>query len=99
MAKRTNKKFVSLVRTAFPDQQYTINSLISEGDWLLVLYTFRGTFTGKFKDFAPTGNKVTLPGVGTYHFAGDKVVEIWGTHEMLSMMQQMGVVPASATKN
>jgi predicted ester cyclase len=91
--KNEYKKLDSLVSTTFPDQQYTIEKLVAEGEWVMVLYTFRGMF----KDIAPTGHKVSLLMVGTYRFSGGKIVETWGTRDMLNMVNQMGVVPAPST--
>jgi predicted ester cyclase len=91
--KEEYRKLDSLVCITFPDQQYSVEKLITEGDWLMVLYTFKGTFKGMFKDIAPTGNKVSLLTVGTYRFSNGKIVETWGTRDMLSMLQQMGIVP------
>ena len=98
VGKEEYKKLDSLVSTTFPDQRYSIQKLVAEGDWLMVLYTFTGTFKGAFKDIAPTGNKVSLLTVGTYRFSNGKIVETWGTHDMLDMLGQMGVVPALAAK-
>jgi predicted ester cyclase len=93
------KKFDSLLSLTFPDKQYSITKLIAEGDWVMVLYTFRGTFKETFKNIAPAIKEITLPGVATYHFSNGKIVETWATPDMLSMMQQMGVVPPSSTEN
>jgi len=42
---------------------------------------------------APTGKKAEIKGIAMNRFAGGKEVEAWGSFDMLTMFQQMGVSP------
>ena len=86
------KKIDNAVSITFPDQQYTIEDIIAEGDMLVWRQTMHATFNGKFKDIAPTGKKVTLPAICIHRFAEGKIVETWVGRDMMSMLQQMGVM-------
>jgi predicted ester cyclase len=72
------------------------DDVIAEGDKVAVRATFRGTHTGDFMGIAPTQRQVTQPLIIIYRVDGDKIVEHWLSIDMLSFMQQLGVVPEPA---
>jgi predicted ester cyclase len=53
------------------------------------------THEGEFNGIPPTGKRVTLPGIRIMRFAGDKVIECWSESDLMGLMQQLGVIPAS----
>lgn len=88
---------------AMPDFHVTIDSLTANGDWVAVLYTFTGTFTGKL----PTPDGKTVPGnnakiklsIGDF-FRLDKdghIAESWETYDNLNLLTQMGMMPKSGS--
>jgi steroid delta-isomerase-like uncharacterized protein len=85
-------KFDNFVHTTFPDQQLIIEDLIAEGDKVVWRQRTQGTFMGKFKEIAPTGNKVDVQAIGIHRFANGKIVETWAVRDMLTMLQQMGII-------
>jgi steroid delta-isomerase-like uncharacterized protein len=82
-----------LTRATLPDGKYTIDDMIAEGDKVAWRQTCRGTFTGKFRDITPTGKKVEVQANIIHRFANGKIVETWAVRDMLTMLQQMGVIP------
>ncbi len=82
--------------TAFPDQIWTLDQLIAEGDWVSASYTFQGTFKEKMGDIPPTGKPVMFKGVTHYHIQDGQYVEVWEYIDRLSLYQQMGVIPEMA---
>ena len=42
----------------------------------------------------PTGKRVTVDVMDLCRFSGGKIVEHWGLTDNLSMMQQLGAIPA-----
>lgn len=89
------KPFARAIRTAFPDWHSTVEEFVVEGDRVVERWTGRGTQNGEFQGIAPTGRKVTVPGVVFYRIAGGKIVEFRGLFDRLSLMQQLGVIPGS----
>jgi predicted ester cyclase len=87
------KQMVTMFRTAFPDLHGSIEYMIAEGDMLAVRLIFTGTHKGEFMGIAPTGKKVTITDHAFMRFEGGKEVEVWGILDMLSIYQQLGVVP------
>ncbi|OGO18404.1 MAG: hypothetical protein A2Z15_02170 [Chloroflexi bacterium RBG_16_50_11] len=87
------KQMINMFRTAFPDINSTIEDIVAEGDKVATRATLRGTHQGNFMGIAPTGKKINVAASGLIRFAGSKEVEAWGNMDMLSMYQQLGVVP------
>lgn len=87
------KQYITIYRTAFPDLHITIDDMVAEGDKVVSRITLRGTHTGDMMGIAPTGKKVEIMGITMHRFAGGKEVEAWGSPDMLSMYQQLGISP------
>ena len=85
---------------AFPDQRVTADDLIAQGDKVTLRWTTRGTQTGPFDSplgvIQPTGRSVTHAGINIMRFVDGKVVEEWSAEDTLSLLQQLGAVPAPA---
>ena len=60
---------------------------------MVLRFTGRGTHRGAMMGIPPTGKQVTIKGIAIHRIANGKVVENWVTMDMLSVMQQLGVVP------
>lgn len=83
----------SMYTTAFPDTHFTIEDLIAEGDKVVARKTVQATQHGAFLGLPPTGKHVTFTSIDILRIAGGKLVEHCGEMDMLSMLQQLGVVP------
>ncbi len=80
--------------TAFPGCQIAIEDQIAEGDKVVTRATFTGTHNGDLQGIAPTGKTVTVAVTFIDRFEGDKLAEDWTSFDELSMLQQVGAVPA-----
>jgi steroid delta-isomerase-like uncharacterized protein len=88
------KQYDALLREAFPDLQITVEDQIAEGDKTVTRWTFQGTHKGQFQGMPPTGKQVTMSGMTIFRVANGKIVEGWNNPDLLSMLQQLGAVPA-----
>jgi steroid delta-isomerase-like uncharacterized protein len=89
----SEKKRVTLYRTAFADMRLTIEDLIAEGETVVARWTCRGAHKGDLNGIAPTGKQIAISGVSVVRFTGGKMVEGWINWDALGLMQQLGVVP------
>jgi predicted ester cyclase len=80
-------------RSAFPDFHMTIEDLIAEEDIVVARFTQGGTHRGTFMGAAPTGRQVQFTEIGILRVGGGKVVESWYETDMLSLYQQVGLIP------
>lgn len=87
------KQFHPMLRAGFPDWHDTIEDIIAEDDKVVARVTARGTHKGEFMGIAPTDKQVTMTGILIWRVSGGKIVEEWFEHDMMGMMQQLGVVP------
>jgi steroid delta-isomerase-like uncharacterized protein len=87
--------FASSYLAAFPDGTITIDHQIAEGDFVATRWTGRGTNTGELMGMPPTGKEVTIEGITYSRVADGKAHEAWLIWDTLSMLQQLGAVPAA----
>ncbi len=87
------KQYSEMRAASLPDYHSTIEGIIAEGDKAVLRFTGRGTHRGAMMGIPPTGKQVTIKGIAIHRIAKGKVVENWVTMDMLSVMQQLGVVP------
>ena len=85
------KKFVTSMRTAFPDLHVTIEDLIGEGDKVAARVIMQGTFKGELNGIAPTGRKLTFPEAVFVRFEDDMEVEATAYGNMNSFNEQLGI--------
>ncbi len=88
------KMFLQGFFSAFPDAEFTIDDMIAEGDRVATKKTFTATHTGDLGDIAATGNRVTLQFVDIMRVRNGRIVEHWLSMDQLSLLQQLGVIPA-----
>jgi steroid delta-isomerase-like uncharacterized protein len=79
---------------AFPDIAIEPQKFIAEGDLVAVYWTAHGTNTGTGNGLPATGKKVELGGITIWRIVNGKIKEEWSAFDQLSMMQQLGLLPA-----
>jgi steroid delta-isomerase-like uncharacterized protein len=80
-------------RKAVPDMRMKINEIMAERDLVLVYWTASGTNTHEGMGFPATGKSFSEPGMTLFRFKAGKIVEEWNVWSMLSIMQQLGLLP------
>ena len=90
--------FFRAVLAAFPDWHMAVQDLITGGDKTVARVRVTGTHTGEFIGIPPTGGSADVELIDIMRFdPAGLVCEHWGVADMLSLMQQLGVVPAGAS--
>ena len=93
--KQGTLEFFRTVLAAFPDWRMTVEDLIAGGDKTVARVTATGTHKGEFMGVPPTGTRVDVQLIDIMRFdSAGLVCEHWGVADMLSLVQQLGVVPA-----
>jgi predicted ester cyclase len=72
----------------------TVEDMIAEGDTVAFRLTLRGTHEGEFIGVPATGNRIEMTVQNFYRLRDGKVVERWSNPDMLTLMVQLGAVPA-----
>ena len=91
------KAYGESLYTAFPDISINHDMVITEedGQYQMIFWTFEGTHLGPMGPIPPTGRKVKLSGIDVFRVANGKIQELYLTQDAMSLMQQLGVIPAS----
>ena len=89
------RQFFEAYTGAFPDLSIQIDDLIAEGDVVVTSYTARGQHTGPLMGIDPTGKQVTVQGVNVGRYQDGKLVESKNLFNEMSLLQQVGAIPAS----
>lgn len=89
-----HKQVIAAFRTAFPDLKLEVETQIAEGDRVANHIRMTGAHRGEFQGIPPTGKRVEVTFSNVMTFRNDKIVEIWGYLDAVSLMQQLGVIPA-----
>jgi predicted ester cyclase len=80
------------VRRVFPDLNLTIENQISEGEWVVTVYSATGTFTDEWFGMKPTGKPITFFGVNVDRVEKGKIIEHGGAMNMFNPLLQAGVI-------
>ena len=84
---------IAMMRSGFPDIQWTLEEMIAEGDKVAVRYTMQGTHQGEFFGFAATGKSILVQAINFYRLVDDQIVEEYGQPDMLGLLRQIGAIP------
>ena len=82
---------------AFSDIRFTVHDQIAEEDKVVARATWQATHTGEFQGQPPTGNQISISAYIIDRFIDGKIAEHWSLFDMLSMMQQLGIIPPPQT--
>ncbi len=86
-------EILAMMRSGFPDVQWTLEEMIAEGDNVAARFTMKGTHQGSFFGVPPTGRKITVQAMNFYHWSNGKIVGERGQPDFLGLLQQIGAAP------
>ncbi|HEX9372719.1 MAG TPA: ester cyclase [Roseiflexaceae bacterium] len=89
------KQSVDLYHRAFSDLQITPQTIVAEGDRVVVEWTAHATHSGAFRGIAPTGKQLLYAAITIYRVEGGKIAEEVYLGDRLGLWQQLGLVPDS----
>ena len=86
------KQALTVLFTAFPDYQDTIEDMVAEGDEVVGRWTSPWTHKGEFMGIAATGKQGATTAIAIFRIEEGKIVEEWEMIDMLGLMQQLGAI-------
>jgi predicted ester cyclase len=89
------EKFVTHFLGSFPDLQHTVEGMIAEGNEIAVRFSARGTHSGQWLEFAPSGKSIHYTGVTLACIIEDKIVEHHTWWDKSALIEQLD--PKKAT--
>ena len=88
------RQFLQGFLNAFPVQHTEVHELIAEADQVVARHTHHVVHGGDFMGAPPTGREAHVPGIEIFRIANGQVAEMWHQDDLLSLMQQLGLIPA-----
>ena len=82
------------LRAAFPDLVVKVDRIIAEGDMVALHWSSSGTNTVAVPGFPGQGKRANVDGMSFFRFADGKIVEEWSTYDNLTILKQLGLIPA-----
>jgi steroid delta-isomerase-like uncharacterized protein len=77
--------------TAFPDLTLEPDPLVVTDDYITAVFTIRGTHTGPFQGYAPTGRTFEVRGIQVSKFRDGKIAERWGATDEKGLAEQLAL--------
>jgi steroid delta-isomerase-like uncharacterized protein len=84
---------ISMMRSGFPDIQWTLEDLITEGDKVAARFTMKGTHNGEFFGVPATGKVIAVQAINFYRLVNEQIIEEYGQPDMLGLLRQIGAFP------
>ena len=91
------KRKWAMYLNAAPDLRVTIEDQVAEDDKVGVRRSYEGTHEGELLGVPATGKQVRVGSISIFRLAEGKIVENWEQLDLLTLMQQLGVIPAPST--
>ncbi len=88
------REYIGAVRTGLPDTRVELHETVAERETVIAHWTLHGTHTGNLLGIPPTGLVVALEALELVHLREGKLTEIRLIMNGMSIMQQLGVIPA-----
>lgn len=80
---------VSLSRAPFPDQSFSIQTMLAERDEVAVTWLWAGTHRGDIAGIPATNRLIKMSGATVYSFDGAHTTGHWQISDRLSVFQQL----------
>ena len=86
---------IEFFEAAFPGYEIYIDEMMAEGNRVIVQARMKGTHLGNLGGIPPTFKQVDFPFVIRYEIENNKIVSHWMLADQMSLMEQLGVIPAA----
>ncbi len=88
------RQTIETFRSAFPDLYMLVEEQIADGEQVSDRGYITGTHRGEFLGVPASGQQIKVNVISIWRFENSKVVENWVQLDLMSLMQQIGAVPA-----
>jgi steroid delta-isomerase-like uncharacterized protein len=90
-------EFFRMQRAGFPDMRMEPEDVLVDGDKAIARARMTGTHQGDFLGMPATGRRIDVQFIDIIRFSDDGLArEHWGVMDLMTMMQQLGAIPAEA---
>ena len=79
---------------AFPDARAEARAILTDGDHVVLHNVIRGRHEGEFLGVEATGKEAKAEFIHIFRVEDGRIAERWGLIDAMSLMQQLGAIPA-----
>ena len=83
-----------MIFAAFPDVAVEIHQQLVDGEFVTTRKTFRGTHRGEFMGVPASGSAIEFGVIDILRVADGQLREHWNQLDALTLLQQVGMIPA-----
>jgi predicted ester cyclase len=87
-------QLMDLWRSSFSNLKIEMEDSLEEGDKVACRFRITGTHTGPLMGIPASGKPISVLATGIFRMVGGKMAENWVNFDALTLMQQIGAVPA-----
>lgn len=87
---------LTALQSAFPDLVAQTDTLVAEGDAVVVRLNLTGTQNGQLMHLAPSGRSASWPVIHMMRVNGGRIVEDRVMFDVMTVLGQLGAVPAGS---
>jgi len=87
---------IEYFEAAFPKYELFIDELTAENNRVVVTARIKATHLGELSGIAATGKTVNFSFVIRYEIENNRIASSWMLADQMSLMEQLGVIPATA---
>jgi steroid delta-isomerase-like uncharacterized protein len=91
------KALFRMIRQAMPEMVMTPEDIVAEADRVAIRAVMSGTQTGEWMGIPPSGKHVEITVMDLDRIENNQFAEHWGVGDVLSLMTQIGAIPAPGT--
>ena len=84
------KRYLLMVRRIFPDLHYVADEPIVQGERIASCFSYEGTVSNSFKDYALSERRFKVPGVAVFLLKDAKFAEVHSYFRTYDQLQQLG---------
>ena len=88
------REYLSVYFNAFSDLGARVEDQIAEGDKVVSRVRGTGKHTGELQGIPASGKEIDIAGFVMVRISNGKIAEAWDLFDIMTMMQQIGVIPA-----
>lgn len=89
------KEILQQFTDGFPDMKINVEHIIAEDNMVATRGYWTGTNKGSFMGVPPSNKQVRIEYIDVWKIENGKAVENWVQMDMASLMQQIGMMPAT----
>ena len=93
------RKKIAGIREIYPDLKLSVDTQITEGDWVVTSYIMNGTQLGSWMGIKPTGKTVEVRGVNIDRVVDGKITEHGSSTELLDPLIEINQYSKHWIKN